>query len=101
MKVSNLELKDGVDELLLNIKKDIDEIDYILENINKAILTLTESKWNTKEKKKFEEEFKPYIKKISEGYPDYLRNRLQFLKESIQKHRNDNTQIEKSTEELL
>lgn len=99
--MSNLELKDGIDDLLLNIKNDIDEIDLILENINKAILTLTEAKWNTKEKRKFDEEFKPYIKKISEGYPDYLRNRLQFIQESVQKHRNDNTQIEKSTEELL
>ena len=52
-------------ELLENIKileKDNLEIIDILEKIYKQIKDLDETKWNSREKKKIEEELLPYIK---------------------------------------
>lgn len=98
--MSDISLNYSVDDTLNLIANDINNISEILNNIYNAVLTLDESKWNTKEKQKLDEEFLPYLKKISEKYPLYLNKRLVFAKNSINKYKQLNVIQQKATKEL-
>ena len=98
--MSDISLNYSVDDTLNLIANDINNISEILNNIYNAVLTLDESKWNTKEKKKLDEEFLPYLKKISEKYPIYLNKRLVFAKKSVNKYKEINLEQRKEAEKL-
>ena len=96
----NIKLQEPIDITISNIDKDIKNISEILDNIYKAVLTLNESKWNTKEKKKMEEEFIPYLKTISLKYPKYLNDRLKLLQNAVEKYRTLNKDLQNETAKL-
>ena len=98
--MSDISVKYSVYDTLNLIAKDINNISEILNNIYNAVLTLDESKWNTKEKQKLNEEFLPYLKKISEKYPLYLNKRLEFARNSVNKYEQLNAIQHKAAEEL-
>ena len=98
--MSNISINYSVDDTLLLIENDIQNISEILNNIYNAVLTLDESKWNTKERKKLDEEFLPYLKKLSEKYPIYLNKRLDFTKDAVRKYKEINILQNKEVEDL-
>ena len=98
--MADIKLNNTIDNTLSNIDKDINDISDILINVYNAVMTLDETKWNTKEKIKIDEDFVPYLEKISTMYPDYLRKRLLFTKNAVQKYRELNKELEKETENL-
>ena len=98
--MSDIKLQNSIDLTLSNIENDINNISDVLNNIYQAVLTLDETKWNTKEKKKMEEEFLPYLKKISTKYPIYLNNRLTFTRNSINKYKELNKEQQLEAENL-
>ena len=99
--MSNIHLENSIDSTISKLENDIKNISDILINIHEAVLTLDESKWNTKEKKKMEEEFLPYLEKISLKYPLYLNNHLSFLKDAIEKYRVLDNDYKKIVEDTL
>lgn len=98
--MTNIRLNDSIDNTLINIDNNIHNISEILTNIYNAIMSLDETKWNTKEKKKIDEQLVPYVKMLSISYPKYLNKRLEFTKQAIQKYRDLNIKQQKNTELL-
>lgn len=89
------------DKVFKNIYSDIKNISDILTNIYNAVLTLDDSKWNTKEKKIIKEEFMPYLKKLSIKYPNYLYNYLNLTKSFVKDYKeNDKNQLVEAKENL-
>ena len=83
------------------IEKDINELESILTNIYQATETLDDRKWFSNEKTKIDNEYVPYLKKVSEGAPLALRKQLKFARDALSKY----TELEKSrtmkTEDLV
>ena len=73
-------------EIINNIEKDIKNIEDNINNTYNAVDTLNDSKWNTKEKKKMDEEYLAYLKKIKDGYGKYLNRRLNTVKDAVNKY---------------
>ena len=100
MSEERLNLTSNINTTIIEIGKDINEIKDILAEIYKAMLSLDESKWKSHEKDKIDEEFMPYLKKISEKYPLYLTKRLDFLKSSVERYQNLDKEISNLTANL-
>lgn len=98
--MSDISLNSSVEDIVKIIEKDISDISELLENVYSATLTLNETKWNTKEKKKIDEELLPYLQKISMKYPSYLSKRLYIVKEAIEKYNEVDNIQKKSAQQL-
>ena len=98
--MANITINNSIDNTIATIERDINEISKILNNMYKAMLTLDETKWNTKEKKKIDEDFMPYLEKVSLKYPLYLKERLVLTKKAIKKYRNANIELMKESQKL-
>ena len=99
--MADIRLNNSIDDTLSNIDNDINSISEILTNIYNAVMTLDETKWNTKEKIKINEDFIPYLKIMSTIYPNYLKKRLLFTKSAVETYRKINKEQEKDTENLV
>ena len=95
-----INIEDTIDDTLVNIENDINEIASILQETYKAMLTLDEKKWKAKEKERIDEDFMPYLKKISEKYPIYLTNKLNYAKNAVKTYRELDKQISNLTQNL-
>lgn len=98
--MSNITINNSIDNTIATIERDINEISKILNNMYKAMLTLDETKWNTKEKKKIDEDFMPYLEKVSLKYPLYLKERLVLIKKAVNMYRITNKKLTKETQKL-
>lgn len=84
--MSDLQIKSSLTDDYMNIEKDINDISTIITNIYNAMKTLDESKWKSNEKDKIDQEFIPYLSKISEKIPSNLRKKLDFARYALEKH---------------
>jgi len=82
----DFEIKSSVNEDYANIENDINDISTIIANVYKAMLTLDDRKWKSKEKEKIDQEFVVYLKNISEKIPSNLTKRLNYAKLALEKH---------------
>lgn len=87
MNNNDIKLIETIDDVMKKIDININNISEILKNMYEGVLTLDETKWNTKEKKKYQAEFLPYLQKVSTKYPIYLNRRFKVLKEAVVKYR--------------
>ena len=71
------------------LDKDISDIENIIQEAYKVKLILDETVWKAKEKEKIDQTFMPYLQRFAEFYPGYLRVRLQFARDSVQAHQEE------------
>ena len=70
-------------EKLSIIESDINEIESILEEVEKANGSLDDRVWMSSEKTKMDQEFIPYLEKISKNAPSALRKNLNYIRKSV------------------
>ena len=99
--MSDFELKDSIEDPLVNIENDIKDIETILFNTYNAINTLDEKKWRGKEKTKLDQELLPYLSNIKEIVPKTFRGKLDTIKNGIEKHKELDKKHEKIVENDL
>ena len=92
---------DQINRIFADINHGIKDIDDILNNVNKAVLTLNDKKWNTKEKRKMEQELMPYLDIMSKKYYNYLNYRLNFVKKAVQDHLDNDSGLKQEVEDKL
>ena len=88
-----------INVILNNIKNDLKNIDDLLKNNYNAVKTLTDQKWNTKEKRKMESELMPYLEIMSKNYYNFMNERFFVLQNAIQMHLDDDVSLAKEVEE--
>lgn len=86
--MADIILNNNIGEDIIKIYNDIKDIDDILNDVYKAILTLDESKWQAREKNKLDQELIPYLSKISKSVRKNMLNNLNFLKDAVESHKN-------------
>ena len=86
MDQNKLTINSAVLENFSAMDKNIAVIENILQETYKKMLELDESVWKAKEKDKLDQTFMPYLKKFMEYYPDYLRLRVEFARDAVNKH---------------
>ena len=74
------------------LDKDISDIENIIQDTYKEMLKLDDTVWKAKEKEKIDQTFMPYLQRFSEFYPGYLRVRLQFARDSVEAHKEEDIQ---------
>ena len=76
--------------LINELKSDNDEIVSKIKEINKIFIDIDNTKWNSPERKKYDDVFLPYIKATEQSINDNLNNCVNKLA----KARNDYVQLE-------
>lgn len=82
--MADLNLKESIYSDIEIIEKDINSIEKMLMQVYNAMKTLDEEKWKAKEKEKIDQEFMPYLEKVSTKYPVELKRNLNYLKIAVQ-----------------
>ena len=92
---------DQINRIFTNIDQDIKDIGDILNNVNNSVKTLTDRKWNTKEKRKMEQELMPYLEIMSNKYYNYLNERLIFVKKAVQEYIDKDTELQQEANDKM
>lgn len=91
---SNIEL------LITELEKNTEEICSIVKNINMAIKSLDDTKWNSQEKEKIDEKLIPYINKIDKDLEEYLNASINILRNTSKLYEEADAKNKKLVEEL-
>ena len=94
--MSKFDIKINLNELnnIINkISKDINDLEYEMNNVNDAYLSLDDTKWKGKDKKKIDSSLGIYLKDMT-NFSNDLRNTLDILKQGYNNYEN-NIQDEK------
>lgn len=83
------------------LDNDISVINDILVKTVEGYKKLDEEKWVGPEKKKIDEEFLPYLEKISVKYPELLTSRSTFLKKARDTYKATDQQIKQAASDEL
>ena len=90
----NIEIQhEPLRETLNVIEEDINVIEEILLKVVKANGSLDEGKWKSTEKNKMDQEYIPYMNKISINVPKALRKHLNLLRESVNIYENKESEL--------
>ena len=79
----DINIKNNIHSDIENIQKDINSIETILIDVFDAMKTLDETKWKAKEKERVDQEFIPYLEKLSTKYPKELNKHLNYLRSAV------------------
>lgn len=90
----------SLDSLILELEKDNKNIVDIIKNINDAIRLLDKSKWNSKEKEKFDEQFVPYITSLDNQMFEYLNTCTNLLKNAKETYKELDLNNKKSVDNI-
>ena len=88
-------------ETLKVIEEDIKIIEEILMKVVKANSSLDNSKWKSTEKDRMDQEYIPYMNKISINVPNALRKHLNMLRESVNIYEDTESEIIETMEQGL
>ena len=83
---NDLNIKIEVQSDFDEIEKDFNDINDIINKVYRAMLTLDENIWKTKEKEVIDQDFMPYLKNYSEKYYNYLMIRLNLARKAVESH---------------
>jgi len=90
-----------INKIFATIDQDIKDIGEIIKNDYMAVKTLSDKKWNTKEKRKMEMELLPYLEIMNNKYENYLNERLVFVKNAVQKYIDKDTELKQEVKDKL
>ena len=92
---------DQINKIFATIDQDIKDIGDIIKNDYNAVRTLSDKKWNTKEKRKMEMELLPYLETMNNKYENYLNERLLFVKKAVQKYIDQDNELKQEAKDKL
>lgn len=90
----------NIDLLISELEKNNEEICCIVKNINIAIKSLDDTKWNSLEKQKIDEKLIPYITKIDKDLEEYLNTGTNILRNTSKLYVEADLKNKKLVEEL-
>lgn len=90
-----------LDENIEKLDENIREMETILKDTLQGYETLDENTWIGPEKKKLDDQFLPYLKKISIKYPELLNASSTFLKKSSITYQNLDKKLKEEIDEDL
>ncbi len=92
---------DQINKIFATIDQDIKDIGDIIKNNYIAVKTLSDKKWNTKEKRKMEMELLPYLEIMSNKYENYLNERLVFVKNVVQNYIDKDIELKEEAKDKM
>ena len=101
MNNDNNNLNNQINKIFATIDQDIKDIGDIIKNDYNAVKTLSDKKWNTKEKRKMEMELLPYLEMMNNKYENYLTERLIFVKNAVQKYIDKDNELKQEAKDKL
>ncbi len=84
---------DSLMNLINELKSNNDEVVSKIKDINKKFISIDTTKWNSPERRKYDDVFLPYIKSTEQSINDNLNNCVN----NLTKARNNYLQLENST----
>ena len=76
-----------LNNIINKISKDINDLEYEMNNVNDAYLSLDETKWKGKDKSKVDSSLGIYLKDMT-NFSTNLRNTLDVLKQGYNNYEN-------------
>lgn len=99
---SNISLDhSGLENLIVVLEKDNLEIDTIIKETNKAIRTLDETKWKSREKDRLDEKLMPFIDKAEKNALTYLNASTNLLRDINKKYQKDDELMSKQIDQII
>ena len=89
----------SLEELIKKIQNNIDDINIVYNN-NSNIIKKLDNNWIGPNKRKFDEEYYPYIKNLNKYFLENVTNCLNLLIDANNSYQNTNLNIENSVSDL-